>query len=177
MSIPKTKAEILSLVETNPAYREDMDFIEETVKSKNVFIGQFSSPSTYGSEVSVSLTVGMFLHELPELVFSGVPVTVVKEVIASLCEGHDFDREFLRSERSKTILGFSVIAMPITDADGLVELGLCRDYYTLAGLGSISAVQLVFSDENGAFPWSESYSESDRSFQPVFGSHGAHVAH
>lgn len=122
MLIPKTKAQIISLVGRSRAYCEDMQFIEETINDKNVFIGQFISQTNQGADVNVCHTVGMYMHDLPELVFTGVPETVVTQIVNSLTQACDLDREFLRGERSKKIFNFNVIAVPIENADSIHEL-------------------------------------------------------
>ncbi len=174
MSKVRTKAEVEELIEQSAAYREDIQFIQETLAGSDVFVGQFSSRMHGDVDVSVSVTVGMFMHGLPELVFSGVPGPIVQNVVSSLCDGNDFDREFLAGARSKVIHGFTVVAVPIDSPKDHSELDVCNDFYTLIDKDGLRAVQLVFSDEQGAFPWSRTYSEADRQFQPVLGMRMSH---
>lgn len=169
MQITRSKAEIEALVRDNAAYREDIDFIQETISKDQIFIGHLTQKSPAGNEVSVALTVGMYRRNLPELIFSGVPSNVVQNIVAALSEGLDFDREFLRSERLKQILNFDVMALPIDDPNSLEVMQVCRDYYTLIGRHEMQAVQLVFADENGSFPWSPDCSDANKACQPLFG--------
>ena len=115
----------------------------------------------------------MFQHQLPELVMCGVPVPLVKNIVEELSQGHDFDREFLAGGRHKSIHGLIVMAMPIEQPESHDVLTICHDVYTLRGLPQIRAVQLVFADEGGAFPWSRNYCEQERKFQPVLGTAGS----
>lgn len=172
MGLKRTKTEIHQLIHQSPSYREDLEFIQETLTNKHVFIGQLTSEQSGNTEASFCVTVGMFQHKLPELVFSGVPVPVVKNIVSELCEGHDFDRDFLAGGRVKVILDFNVIAVPISAPEHHDVLSICHDIYTLIDGPGVEAVQLVFADESGAFPWSKDYSEMDRKYQPVLGMSG-----
>lgn len=173
MATPRSKAQIQQLLDDSQPYRDDLDFIQETLDARNVFIGQINSDQHGHTEASFCVTVGMFQHQLPELVMCGVPVPLVKGIVSELCEGHDFDREFLAGGRHKSIHGLTVMALPIELPESHDVLNICHDVYTLRGLSEVSAVQLVFADESGAFPWSREYSEQERKFQPVLGLAGS----
>lgn len=165
----RTKDEIRQKIADSASYREDLEFIQEALDGKDVFIGQLNADGDSGSEVMHCVTVGMFLYGLPEMVFTGVPVHMVKAVVSEFMEGHDFDRDFLAGKRSKIILGFNTIAVPV-DAPATHEvLEISRDFYTLNDQPDFRATQIVFADEHGAFPWSDGYSEQDRLMQPVLG--------
>lgn len=84
-------------------------------------------------------------------------------------EGHDFDREFLAGGRTKVIHDLTVIALPVSQPDSHDVLSICHDMYALIEQPHLQVVQLVFADEQGAFPWSSNYSASERQFQPVLG--------
>ena len=99
----------------------------------------------------------------------GVPMPLVKQIVEELSEGHDFDRGFIAGKYSKSILGLTTMALPIQEPESHDVLNICHDVYTLRGLSQVSAVQLVFADEAGAFPWSRDYNEHERKFQPVLG--------
>lgn len=172
MAPPRSKAQIQSLINENQPYRDDLDYIQETLDERKVFIGQTVSEQDGNTEASFWVTVGMYLHQLPELVMCGVPVPLVKEIVEELSEGHDFDREFLAGGRHKSIHGLTVMALPIERPESHDVLSICHDVYTMRGLSQVSAVQLVFADEAGAFPWSREYSQQERKFQPVLGLSG-----
>lgn len=172
MAPPRSKAQIQSLINDNKPYRDDLDYIQQTLDERKVFIGQTISEQDGNTEASFCVTVGMYQHQLPELVMCGVPVPVVKEIVEELSEGHDFDREFLSGGRHKSILGLTVMALPIDRPERHDVLTICHDVYILRGLSQVSAVQLVFANESGAFPWSREYSEQERKFQPVLGVSG-----
>lgn len=165
----RSKAEIHRLIAENPSYREDIEFIQETLEGNDVFIGQLNAQGDGDSEVMHCVTVGMFQHEMPELVFTGVPVHLVKAVVSELIEGHDFDREFLDGKRSKVIMGFNAIALPVDAPGSHAVLSICCDYYTLNDNSDLRAAQIVFADEKGRFPWSAGYSEQERRLQPILG--------
>lgn len=164
----RSKAEIVRHMAECPNYREDLDFIEEALAAEDVFIGQLNEQAG-DSEVMHCITVGMFLYGLPELVFTGVPVHLVREVVSDLIEGHTFDREFLAGQRTKLIEGFQTIALSIDAPSAHQALSMCCDYYTLTGRSDLRAVQIVFADELGRFPWTSGYSEHDRQLQPIMG--------
>ena len=173
MAPPRSIARIQSLINDNQPYRDDLDYIRETLEERKVFIGQTISEQDGNTEASFCVTVGMFQHQLPELVMCGVPVPLVKNIVEELSQGHDFDREFLAGGRHKSIHGLIVMAMPIEQPESHDVLTICHDVYTLRGLPQIRAVQLVFADEGGAFPWSRNYCEQERKFQPVLGTAGS----
>lgn len=172
MAPPRSKAQIQRLLDDSKPYRDDLDYIQETLDDRNVFIGQTTSEQNGNTEASFCVTVGMYQHQLPELVMCGVPVPLVKGIVAELSEGHDFDRDFLAGGRHKSIHGLTVMALPIEQPEMHDVLTICHDVYTLRGLSQVKAVQLVFADEAGAFPWSREYNERERQFQPVLGMSG-----
>jgi hypothetical protein len=169
MTATRSKTEIHQLIADSESYREDLEYIQSTLELNNVFIGQIDSSQTGNTEASFCVTVGMYLHELPELAFSGVPMHVVKSVVNDLCEGHDFDREFLAGNRTKIIHGFDVMAIPISSPQSHDVFSMCNDIYTLIDKPQLEAVQLVFANENGAFPWSSEYADQERQYQPILG--------
>jgi hypothetical protein len=172
MAPPRSKAQIEELISDCDSYREDMKYIQATIGERNVFIGQLTSEQSGQTEASFCVTVGMFIYNLPELVMSGVPTPLVRSIVEEMCEGHDYDREFLAGGRSKTIAGFTVVAVPVEAPDAQDVLNFCHDAYTMLGQGSVKAVQLVFADESGAFPWSPEYNDHERQYQPVLGMAG-----
>lgn len=172
MAPPRSKAQIQSMLNDNQPYREDLDYIQGILDESNVFIGQTSSMQEGNADASFWVTVGMYQHQLPELVMCGVPVPLVKEIVEQLAEGHDYDREFIAGKRSISILGLTVMALPIEQPECHDVLSICHDVYTLRGLPQVSAVQLVFADESGAFPWSSDYCDQERKYQPVLGMAG-----
>lgn len=173
MARPRSKTEIHQLIASDKGYREDFEYIQSVLTEKRVFIGQLESSQAGNTEASFCVTVGMFQHQLPELVFSGVPVHLVSKVVEELCEGHDFDRDFLAGKRTKLIHDFNVIAVPINDPESHDVLSVCRDIYTFIDRPTIEAVQLVFANESGAFPWSRGYADQERQYQPVLGTAGS----
>lgn len=175
MAPPRTKAQIQEQISDCESYREDLKYIQSTLDERNVFIGQLTSEQSGQTEAAFCVTVGMFMHDLPELVMCGVPVPLVKKIVEEMCEGHDFDREFLAGGHSKVIVGLTVIALPIESPESFDVFNFCADAYTMLGRGPVEAVQLVFADEAGAFPWSREYCEQERQFQPVLGMSGPHA--
>lgn len=169
MSKSRTKTEINQLIAESASYREDMEFVQETISGKKVFIGQLVAESGAETSAAFCITVGMYQFDLPEVVVSGVPVFVVKDLVDELTEGHDFDREFLSGGRPKLIHDYNVIALPIETPEQHQVLNLCRDFYTLIDKPAFNAVQLVFADERGAFPWTAGYRQEDRESQPLLG--------
>jgi len=169
MAPPRSKTQIEALISDSDGYREDMRYIQATLDERNVFIGQLTSDQSGQTEAAFCVTVGMFMHDLPELVMCGVPVPLVKNIVAEMCEGHDYDREFLAGGRSKVIAGLTAVAVPIESPHSHDVFTICYDAYTLLGRSSMKAVQLVFADESGAFPWSSAYNDQERQFQPVLG--------
>ena len=131
MTRKRSKTQIKQLIADDQNYREDLEYIQATLAEGNVFIGQITSEQSGNTEAAFCVTVGMFQHRLPELVFSGVPVPVVKNIVQDLCEGNDFDREFLAGGRTKVILDFNVIAVPVSDPEIHDVLSVCHDVYTL----------------------------------------------
>ncbi|MFL1449269.1 DUF4262 domain-containing protein [Pseudomonas tritici] len=169
MTATRSKTEIYQLLANSDSYREDLEFIQATLAQDNVFIGQLDSDQSGNTVASFCVTIGMYLFGLPELVFSGVPVHVVRATVKDLCDGHDFDREFLAGGRTKLIHGLDVMAIPVNAPESHDVFSICRDIYTLIDRPKIEAVQLVFANEGGAFPWSSEYAEQERQFQPVLG--------
>jgi hypothetical protein len=169
----RSKTQINQLIADDQSYREDLEYIQATLDEGNVFIGQLTSEQSGNTEASFCVTVGMYLHNLPELVFSGVPVPVVKNIVQDLCEGNDFDREFLTGGRTKIILDFNVMAVPVTTPETHDVFSVCHDIYTLIDRPQFEAVQIVFANEGGAFPWSQGYAEHEKQFQPVLGMSGS----
>jgi hypothetical protein len=164
----RSRQKIEHRLASDPAYREDMEYIHETLTHNRVFIGQIHVAQGTDQEWVVTFTVGMFNYELPELVLTGVPVAVVENIIEELC-GHatDFNREFLDGTRSKVIEGFNVVALGIERPSALTELQLCQDYYTLYLDKQLRACQLVFANGAGIYPWSREYAEADRRHQKI----------
>lgn len=173
MASPRSKAQIQRMISDCASYREDLEFIQATLKERNVFIGQLTSGQAGQTEASFCVTIGMYLYGLPELVMSGVPVPVVNAIVEELCEGTDFDREFLAGQRTKLIEELTCMALPIEQPEAHEVLSICIDAYTIINQGHVKAVQLVFADEDGAFPWSKEYSAQERQFQPVLGMSGS----
>lgn len=169
MAATRSKTEIHRLLASSDTYREDLEYIQATLASDSVFIGQMDSAQVGNADASFCVTVGMYLFGLPELVFSGVPVPLVKDTVEKLCEGHDFDREFLAGGRTKQIHGLDVMALPVSNPENHDVFAFCRDIYTLIDKPKIDAVQLVFANEKGAFPWSSGYAAQERQYQPVLG--------
>jgi len=169
MAPPRSNPQIQSLIDENEDYREDLKYIQGTLDACKVFIGQTQSDQLEHADAAFCVTVGMFQYQLPELVMCGVPMPLVKQIVEELSEGHDFDRGFIAGKYSKSILGLTTMALPIQEPESHDVLNICHDVYTLRGLSQVSAVQLVFADEAGAFPWSRDYNEHERKFQPVLG--------
>lgn len=117
--------------------------------------------------MSYWVTVGMYQRQLPEVVLTGVPTPMVKPIVEELFEGLDFDRDFLAGKRTKTIYDLRVMALPLHDTEKHDVLAICRDVYTLNGENKLKAVQLIFADQEGRFPWSAEYAASERQYQPV----------
>lgn len=172
MTRQRSKTQIKQLIADDQSYREDLEYIQATLAEGNVFIGQLTSEQSGNTEAAFCVTVGMYQHQMPELVFSGVPVPVVKSIVQDLCEGNDFDREFLAGGRTKVILDFNVIAVPVSAPETHDVLSVCHDVYTLIDRSQVEAVQLVFANEGGAFPWSQGYAEQEKQYQPVLGISG-----
>ena len=169
MTATRSKTEIQQLIAGSDSYREDLEYIQSALQLNTVFIGQIDSSESGNTEASFCVTVGMYLHELPELAFSGVPMHVVKSVVNDLCEGHDFDRDFLAGNRTKIVHGFNVMAVPIDRPQSHDVFSMCQDFYTLIDKPKLEAVQLVFANERGAFPWSSDYADVERQYQPILG--------
>jgi hypothetical protein len=172
MTRQRSKTQIEQQIADDERYREDIEYIKATLAAGNVFIGQLTSEQTGNTEASFCVTVGMYLHDLPELVFSGVPVPVVKGIVSDLCEGNDFDREFLAGGRTMSIMDIDVMAVPVSSPENHDVFSVCYDFYTLIDRSSFQAVQIVFANEGGAFPWGVGYAEHEKQFQPVLGLSG-----
>lgn len=169
MALPRSKAQVERKIAENESYRDDLEYIQETLEQNKVFIGQLTSEQSGNTEATFWVTVGMFQRGLPEIVLSGVPAPLIKGIVEELFEGHDFDREFLAGGRTKVIHDLTVIALPVSQPDSHDVLSICHDMYALIEQPHLQVVQLVFADEQGAFPWNSNYSASERQFQPVLG--------
>jgi len=173
MATPRSKNQIQRLIADNESYRDDLEYIQATLEQQKVFIGQLTSEQAGNTEATFCVTVGMFQRGMPELVMTGVPSPMVKGIVEELFEGHDFDREFIAGQRTKVIHDLTVMAVPIHNPESHDVLAICHDIYTLIGRPGVSAVQLVFADEGGAFPWNAEYAAQERQFQPVLGFPGS----
>lgn len=173
MALPRSMAQIQEMISDCASYREDLEYIQATLKERNVFIGQLASEQAGQTEASFCVTIGMFMYGLPELVMCGVPLPLVNSIVEDMCEGTDFDREFLAGKITKLIGGLTCMALPIEQPEAHDVLIFCLDAYTVLGRSDLKAVQLVFADEDGAFPWSKEYAAQERQFQPVLGMSGS----
>lgn len=163
-----TTFEIQQRMSTDAAYREDIEYIHETVTGGSVFVGQMSLDNHTPDGWEMIFTVGMNMYGMPELVLTGVPLNVVEGIIEKLCvEATDFDKDFLAGKRSKVVEGFNVTALTIDRPETLQELQICRDYYALHLDSKLNVCQLVFANEGGIYPWNREYSEIDRLSQPL----------
>jgi hypothetical protein len=176
MTIPRSKAQIQSELKERDSYRDDLEYIQETLSQRQVFIGQTTSEQLGNTEASFWVTVGMYQQGLPELVLTGVPLPLVKGIVEELFQGHDFDRKFLAGARTKVIHGLQAMALPVINPENHDVLSVCLDIYTLKDMPRPEVVQIVFADEFGSYPWSIGYASDERKFQPVLGMQGCGVS-
>ena len=169
MALQRSKTQVERKIAENRNYRDDLEYIQETLGQNKVFIGQLTSDQQGNTEATFWVTVGMYQQGLPERVLTGVPSPLIKGIVEELFEGHDFDREFLAGARTKVIHDLNVIAVPITNPESHDVLAICHDVYALIDMPNLQVVQLVFADESGAYPWSNDYAAQERQFQPVLG--------
>lgn len=175
---PRTEAEIRQLLREDPEYREDLDFIHDTIRDAEVFIGQSEVEGVTGSRKKIALcvTVGMYRNAMPELVFCGIPVVFADAVVNALRDDEITADAFLAGKQMLNIRGFDTMAIPVQPSLAVKELEICRDYYVLHGVKRLDVVQVVFADAAGRFPWYAGYPEADRLRQPLVGQsvyHGA----
>lgn len=84
MALPRSKAQVERQIAEDESYRDDLEYIQETLEQNKVFIGQLTSEQSGNTEATFWVTVGMFQRGLPELVLSGLPAPLIKGIVEEL---------------------------------------------------------------------------------------------
>lgn len=116
-----------------------------------------------------SYTVGLTAHGHPEVVMTGLPpdagtafLNIAGEIVV---------REGGRVEAGTSTAEFAEgPPMPVILAEDVSGLTAVRDLY-----GSVEAVQVIWSDTHGRFPWESGYGNPPGS-QPLLGEHDSEKA-
>lgn len=169
MGVSLVKDRAKQLLEIDSSYREEIEFVQNTIADSKVFIGQSQSGPTDKPDHVYWVSVGMFQCNLPEVVMCSVPAQIARLVVDDLVVGTDFDREFLAGQRTKVIYGFEVMAVPIDKPEDHTELWVIRDYYSLTDKPQPKVVQLVFADSAGRYPWHKDSDPESREMQRMLG--------
>lgn len=115
-----------------------------------------------GRRVSTSYTVGLSDNGLPELVVFGIPAEIAKQILNRAA-----DR--LRAGKLQRNVPLDQIAtLPLVFKD--VPASLASDYVHVANRRAgreVPAIQMVWPDSAGKFPWDESFDAAMKGIQPT----------
>ena len=100
-----------------------------------------------------SYTVGLTLRGLPELVITGKKPVEAGRILNGIAQ-----RTLVGPGAGERVVGFEVVVLPHPEAHLFVATGLF-------GERRVSAVQLVWADARGVWPWEVGH----RGVQPVLG--------
>lgn len=126
--------------------------------------GVFPDTNSGGGEPGFCYTVGLAAQRLPELILFGLPPTVAQSLLNDLGSR-------MRAGTTQVAAGDTVWGLVRGYPVRLVEVTDSREHLTISnrfagGPSAVAALQVVFPDAQGRWPWE---SESGVSGLPVLG--------
>ncbi|TAJ49911.1 MAG: DUF4262 domain-containing protein [Herbiconiux sp.] len=115
------------------------------------------------SEPPFSYTIGLSSRPHPELVIVGLPPDVAKAFLDIAVAMIDDGRTFVPGEMAHGLAGDDR-PLAVIRVDDAHELSAVEEIY-----GSVNALQLVWPDSSGRFPWVVGYANAAE-VQPLLGS-------
>jgi len=115
-------------------------------------------------------SIGLYLnYEQPEVLIFGMPVDKAQLILNDLAERASRGARFFAGESSDLFLeGYSVSFVEIPLEAYREHLGFAIWFYASLP-GPFPAVQLVWPDRDGRFPWDSGVDAEFRALQPVLG--------
>lgn len=118
-------------------------------------------PTTDAPGVPFAYTVGLTAQRLPELVIYGLAPAAAHPILNIAATRMRDEGPLTPGEPvSRVIDGFDVAVREVSDP---TDLAMARRFY-----GAVQALQLVWPDAHGRFPWHTGY-EGPRDAQPLTG--------
>jgi len=119
-------------------------------------------PDTAAAQTSFSYTVGLTFRGWPELIITGLPMAVADAFIRNAVDVQVEKGAFRAGDLTDELAeSGDVMLMAADDVSGMSA--------TTEIVGAFSALQLVWPDSAGHFPWDAGYRNSSAS-QPLLGS-------
>ena len=118
-------------------------------------------PDTASAHASFSYTVGLTSRGWPELIITGLPTAVADAFIRNAIDTQVENGAFKAGDRTDELSeSGEVMFIPVGDVSGMTA--------TTDIVGVFSALQLVWPDSAGQFPWHPRYRNPSAS-QPLLG--------
>jgi hypothetical protein len=118
-------------------------------------------PSPVSGETAFSYTVGLSYRGWPELIITGLPATVAELFIRNAVDVQNENGSFRPGDGTDELTeSGDVVFIAAADVRGMTA--------TANIVGAFSALQLVWPDSAGAFPWDTGYRNPIGS-QPLLG--------
>lgn len=138
----------------------------ELIAEHGVFLqGVFPNPGEVGP--TFVYTVGLHEAGHPEIIEFGLPYKVAGPILNDLAAQIRAGKVFWPYlEYLEVVADYPVIFIPVDDSSE--HLTLANAFYGRPGAGPIPALQMVFPDMAGRFPWEEDYDLDPRT-QPLLG--------
>lgn len=114
---------------------------------------QAVAPATDDDGAPFAYTVGMTVRSLPELLIYGLPSEVATVVLNAAGARMGEDGPLQDGQRLSGLIQNYDLA--VVDAVHTHDLAMARRFY---GNDQVQAIQLVWPDQNGRYPWDEGYS-------------------
>jgi hypothetical protein len=116
-------------------------------------------PDVQGGVASFSYTVGLTTRGWAELVITGLPPEVAEQFIRNAVDEQQGNRPFQAGDRTEELTeSGSVMFTEAVNVRGMTA--------TAAIVGSFTALQMVWPDSQGCFPWDADY-RNPKSAQPL----------
>lgn len=116
---------------------------------------------TASGQASFSYTVGLTSRGWPELVITGLPAPVAETFIRNAVDAQAERGPFRPGDRTNQLTDSGdVLFLAVDDVSGMTA--------TTGIVGTFSALQIVWPDSDGHFPWEAAYRNSSAS-QPLLG--------
>lgn len=118
-------------------------------------------PNVDTDEAPFSYTVGLTARGWPELIITGLPADVAQQFIRNAVDEQQEHGPFQAGDRTEELTesGF-VLFTEAEDVHGMTV--------TAAIVGSFTALQMVWPDSHGRFPWDDGH-RNPKNAQPLLG--------
>jgi hypothetical protein len=143
------------------ALREIEDQLNEIIKRVGYAVMMGAHVTPQGFQVPLCYTVGLAEQGLPEIVMLGMPHELARQSINNAVNLMQDDK-LKCSVRQAKVLTSAIYPIPLTpEYSGLLVLANQR------ARQQVPAIQLVYADEAGRYPWEQNFNPQMRLIQPL----------